>query len=111
MSRRRVGGAIKKGRGAKIALREEEVEEEVDEDVEDTKKAKEPVKTKPIAKKGGKAAVNKNKYCLTSKMKTPQGISRNFVRNLSLQPANNVPTEMLIEFVFARPAGTMTISL
>jgi len=57
MSRRRVGGAIKKGRGAKIALREEEVEKEVDEDVEDTKKAKEPVKTKPIAKKGGKAAV------------------------------------------------------
>jgi len=58
MSRRRAGGAIKKGSGAKIALREEEVEEEeVDEDVEDTKKAKEPVKTKPIAKKGGKAAV------------------------------------------------------
>ena len=38
MSRRRVGVTIKKGRGAKIALREEEVEEEVDEDVEDTKK-------------------------------------------------------------------------
>jgi len=38
-------------------LREEEVEEEVDEDVEDNKKAKEPVKTKPFAKKGGKAAV------------------------------------------------------
>jgi len=58
MSRRRVGGAIiKKGRGAKIALREEEVVEEVDEDVEDTKKAKELVKTKPIAKKGGKATV------------------------------------------------------
>ena len=57
MSRRRVGGAIKKGRGAKIALRGEEVEEKVDEDVEDTKKAKEPVNTKPIAKKGGKAAV------------------------------------------------------
>jgi len=56
MSRRRVGGAIKKGRGAKIALREEEVEEEeVDEDIFCTKKAKEPVKTKPIAKKGGKA--------------------------------------------------------
>ena len=52
MSRRKVGGAIKKGRGAKIALREEDVE-----DVEDAKKAKEPVKTKPIAKKGGKAAV------------------------------------------------------
>jgi len=57
MSRRRVGVTIKKGRGAKIALREEEVEEEVDEDVEDTKKSKEPVKTKPISKKGGKAAV------------------------------------------------------
>jgi len=57
MSRRRVGGAIKKGKGAKIALREEEVGEEVDEDVEVSKKAKEPVKTKPIAKKGGKAAV------------------------------------------------------
>jgi len=27
MSRRRVGGAVKKGRGAKIALKEEEVEE------------------------------------------------------------------------------------
>jgi len=57
MSRRRVGGAIKKSRGAKIALREEEVDEEVDEDVENTKNSKEPVKTKPIAKKGGKAAV------------------------------------------------------
>jgi len=57
MSRRRVGGAIKKGRGAKIALREEEVVEEVDEDVEVSKKAKEPVKTKPIAKMGGKAVV------------------------------------------------------
>jgi len=57
MSRRKVGGAIKKGRGAKMALREEDVEEEVDEDVEDTKKSKEPAKTKPIAKKGGKAAV------------------------------------------------------
>jgi len=54
MSRRRVGGEIKKGKGAKIALREEELEEKVDEDVEDTKKAKEPVKTKPIAKKRGK---------------------------------------------------------
>jgi len=57
MSRRRVGGAIKKGRGAKIALKEEEAKEEVDEDVGDTKKAKEPVKTKPIAKKGSNAAV------------------------------------------------------
>ena len=38
-------------------MREEEVDEEVDEDVEDNKKAKEPVKTKPIAKKGGKAAI------------------------------------------------------
>ena len=57
MSRKRAGGAIKKGRGAKIALREEEVVEEVDEDVEVSKKAKEPVNTKPIAKKGGKAAV------------------------------------------------------
>jgi len=58
MSRSRVGGVIKKGRGAKIALREEEeVEEEVDEDVEDAKKAKKPAKTKPITKKGGKVAV------------------------------------------------------
>jgi len=58
MSKRRVGGAIKKGKGAKIALKDEEVEEkEVDGDVEDTKKAKEPVKTKPISKKGGKATV------------------------------------------------------
>ena len=38
-------------------MREEEVDEEVDEDVEDNKKAKEHVKTKPIVKKGGKAAV------------------------------------------------------
>jgi len=57
MNRRRVGGAIKKGRGAKIALKEEKVEEEVDEDVEDNKKSKKPTKTKPIANKGGKAAV------------------------------------------------------
>jgi len=62
MSIRRVGGAIKKGRGAKIALRKEEVK--VDEDVEDTKKAKEPVKTKPIAKKGGKAAVKQEQILL-----------------------------------------------
>ena len=54
MSRRRVGGAIKKAKVLKIAL--EEKEEEYDEDVEISKKTKEPVKTKPIAKKGGKAA-------------------------------------------------------
>lgn len=47
MSRRRGGGAIRMDKKAKLALREEE---EIEKDVEVSKKFKEPVKTKPIAK-------------------------------------------------------------
>jgi len=57
-----------------------------------------------------KLLFNRNRFCSTSKMKTLQDTSRNSVRNLSLQLASNVPTEMLTEFVFVRPAATMTIS-
>ena len=63
-----------------------------------------------LQKREAKLLSNRNRFCSTSKMKTLQDTLKNFVRNLSLQPANNVPTEMLTEFVFVRPAGTMTIS-
>ena len=51
MSRRKVGGAIKKAKTPKICLDEEEDENEGD--LVQTKKS---IKTKPIAKKRGKAA-------------------------------------------------------
>ena len=57
-----------------------------------------------------KLLFNRNRFCSTSKMKTLQDTSKNSVRNWSLQPAKNVPTEMLTEFVFVKPAGTMIIS-
>jgi len=53
---------------------------------------------------------NRNRFCSTSKMKTLQDTSKNSVRNWSLQPAKNVPTETLTESVFVRPAGTRTTS-
>jgi len=57
-----------------------------------------------------KLLFNRNRFFSTSKMKTRPNTSRNSVRNLSLQHAKNVPTEMLTEFVFVKPAGTMIIS-
>jgi len=53
MSRRKVGGAIKKAKTPKICMDEKE-----DENVGDLVHAKKSVKTKPITKKGGKAAAS-----------------------------------------------------
>jgi len=43
-------------------------------------------------------------------MKTQQNTSRNSAQNLNHQLASNVQTEMLIEFVSAKHAGTRIIS-
>jgi len=111
MSRRRVGGVIKKGRGAKIALREEDdEEEEVDEDAKDTKKAKALSKLSRLQTREEKLMSNRNRFWSTSKMKIRQDTSKNSAKNSNHQPANNALTEILTEFVFVRPVGTRTIS-
>jgi len=58
MSRRKVGGVIKKPKSPKISLKEEKEEEDENEgEIGDLMKSNDPAKTKPITKKGGKAAV------------------------------------------------------
>jgi len=64
-----------------------------------------------LQRKEEKLLFNRNRFCSISKMKTLQDTSRNSARNSSLQHANNVPTEMQIESVYVRLAGTKTISL
>ena len=57
MNRRKVGGTIKKAKIPKISLKEEKDEEHKSEEgIGDVMKFKEQAKTKPITKKGGKAA-------------------------------------------------------
>jgi len=58
MRRRKARRAIKKAKTLKISLKEEKEEEDENEgEVGNIMKSKEPAKTKPITKKGGKAAV------------------------------------------------------
>jgi len=63
-----------------------------------------------LQRREAKLLFSRNRFCSTSKMKILQDTLRNFVKNSSHQPAKNVPTEMLTEFVFVRLAGTMIIS-
>ena len=67
-------------------------------------------KLSQLQKKEAKLRFNRNRFCSTSKMKTLQDTLKNSAKNSSHQPAKNVLTEMLTEFVFARFAGTRTIS-
>jgi len=55
MRSRKVGGAIKKPKTPKIFLKEEKEEEDKNEGEKNNIKSKDPVKTKPISKKKGKA--------------------------------------------------------
>jgi len=55
MSRRKVGGAIKKPKTPKIYLKEgKDGEDENEDKIGDLMKSNDPGKTKPISKKGGK---------------------------------------------------------